>query len=358
VEPWPGPLRHKFADAADRWSTPILDLKAGNTVKLVSFEVTTAVGSVVRIGAVDETGRYVDLQASYSGFLGSMGASPAAAGRIAGSVFPSDMVAFIEGGDAAIDAARQAIAWAAEHPEAAPDGALVVHHPGSVTLLPPLPRPRLIRDFMSFETHLKNIYPRLGREIPAEWYNLPVYYKGNPSSVGTDGQDIAIPSWADTLDYEFELAMVIGKAGKDIPRERAMDHVFGFMIYNDFSERIIQSREMSVGLGPAKGKDFHNAHVFGPYLVTLDEIPEPYAIRMTSRLNGEVNCDDSTATMHWKFEDMIAHASKSETLVVGEVFGTGTVGNGSMAERGEALKRGDVIELEASGLGTLRNRVV
>jgi 2-keto-4-pentenoate hydratase/2-oxohepta-3-ene-1,7-dioic acid hydratase in catechol pathway len=114
---------------------------------------------------------------------------------------------------------------------------------------------------------------------------------------------------------------------------------------------------MSVGLGPAKGKDFHNAHVFGPYLVTKDEIPDPYALRMTSRLNGQVNCEANSGTMHWRYEDMIAHASHSEALVAGEIFGTGTVGNGSLAERGESLARGDVIELEVEHLGTLRNRI-
>ncbi|HYI24327.1 MAG TPA: fumarylacetoacetate hydrolase family protein [Thermomicrobiales bacterium] len=327
-------------------------------MKLVSFEIPTVVGPVIRVGAVSDSGNYVDLRASYAAFIGSFGAVRSAAGRIAESVFPADMVEFIEGGDVVIDAANQAIAWASEHPEPEPGGARILHDPAGVTLLPPLPRPRLIRDFMSFETHLKNIYPRMGREIPPEWYNMPIYYKGNSGSVGAHDQDVPIPAWADALDYEFELAMVIGKGGRDIPREQAMDHVFGFMIYNDFSERVIQGREMTVGLGPAKGKDFNNAHVFGPYLVTIDEIANPYDIRMTSRLNGEVNCDDSTATMHWKFEEMIAHASASEELVVGEVFGTGTVGNGSLAERGEVLKRGDVIELEASGLGVLRNRVV
>jgi 2-keto-4-pentenoate hydratase/2-oxohepta-3-ene-1,7-dioic acid hydratase in catechol pathway len=235
---------------------------------------------------------------------------------------------------------------------------VAVHEPEAVTLLAPIPRPPLLRDFMAFETHLRNIYPRLGREIPAEWYNLPIYYKGNAGSIGAHGQDVPIPAWADTLDYEFELAMVIGTGGKDIPHERAMDHVFGFMIYNDFSERVIQGREMSVGLGPAKGKDFHNAHVFGPCLVTRDEVPDPYALGMTSRLNGTVNCEASSGTMHWRYEDMIAHASHSEALVPGEIFGTGTVGNGSLAERGESLQRGDVIELEVEHLGTLRNRVV
>jgi len=111
------------------------------------------------------------------------------------------------------------------------------------------------------ETHLRNIYPKLGREIPPEWYKIPVYYKGNPGSLGTHGDDIPIPSYATALDIEFELAMVIGRGGINIAPERALDHIFGYMIYNDFSERVIQAREMSVGLGPAKGKDFLRAHV-------------------------------------------------------------------------------------------------
>ena len=325
-------------------------------MKLVSFEIPTTIGNVRRIGAIDDHGTYVDLQAAYGHFLASLDATPAGAQRIAASVFPGDMVAFIEGGIAALDAAHQALAWAGEG-DPATAGPQVHYTPGDVTLLPPIPRPPLLRDFMAFETHLKNIYPTLGREIPAEWYNMPIYYKGNAGSLGTHEQDIAIPSYANSLDYEFELAMVIGKAGKDISRDEAMDHVFGFMIYNDFSERVIQGREMTVGLGPAKGKDFHNAHVFGPYLVTKDEVADPYSLRMTSRLNGETNCDENSGTMHWRYEDMIAHASMDEALAVGEIFGTGTVGNGSLAERGQSLQRGDVIELEVEVLGVLRNRV-
>ena len=126
---------------------------------------------------------------------------------------------------------------------------------------------------MGFETHLRKIYPKLGREIPAEWYKIPVYYKGNPGSLGTHGDDIPIPSYGTALDIEFELAMVIGRGGMNIPADRALDHIFGYMIYNDFSERVIQAREMSVGLGPAKGKDFLRGHVMGPYLVTADEVP-------------------------------------------------------------------------------------
>jgi 2-keto-4-pentenoate hydratase/2-oxohepta-3-ene-1,7-dioic acid hydratase in catechol pathway len=211
---------------------------------------------------------------------------------------------------------------------------------------------------MAFESHLKNIYPRLGREIPPEWYEFPVYYKGNPSSFGGHCDDVAVPAYEEQLDFEFELAFVIGKSGININNDAALDHVFGMMIYNDFSARVFQSREMAVGLGPAKGKDFQGGHVFGPCLVTMDELPDPYALTMTARVNGEVWCDDSSGSMHWKIEDMIAHASRDERIEAGEVFGTGTVGWGSAAERGQALNRGDVVELEVSGLGTLRNRVV
>jgi 2-keto-4-pentenoate hydratase/2-oxohepta-3-ene-1,7-dioic acid hydratase in catechol pathway len=327
-------------------------------VKLVSFRVPTSVGPVARIGAVDSEGRYVDLQSAYRGHLVDRGVTPDAALRIAAALAPSDMVAFIEGGDASLQAARDALAWAAVGGSADGSVGQVHYDPAEVTTLAPIPRPPLLRDFMAFETHLKNIYPRLGREIPPEWYNFPVYYKGNAGSIGTHGEDVPIPPYADELDYEFELGMVIGKGGIDISRERALDHVFGFMIYDDFSARAFQAREMSVGLGPAKGKDFANAHVFGPWLVTKDEIPDIYDLRMVCRVNGEVRCDDSSGTMHWRFEDLIAHASTAERIVPGEIFGSGTVGNGSGAEIGRSLKPGDVVELEVTGLGLLRNRVV
>lgn len=325
-------------------------------MKLVSFEVSTPIGSVVRIGAVVGDRGFLDLNAAYRHFLVSIDATPEAALRIADAVIPSSMVAFIQGGSVSLDVANQAIEYANGEEIAGLPRAW--YAPESVTLLPPVPKPPMLRDFMAFETHLKNIYPKLGREIPDEWYNMPIYYKGNVNSLGTHEQDVPRPYDVPELDYEFELAYVIGKAGKDIAPEQAMDHVFGYMLYNDFSERAIQGREMSVGLGPAKGKDFHNAHVFGPYLVTKDEISDPYNLQLTSRINGETMSEENSGSIHWKIEDMIAHASRNEQLVPGEIFGTGTVGNGSGAERGVLLKPGDVVEIEATGLGLLRNRVV
>ena len=326
-------------------------------MKFVSFSVPSPMGPQTRTGALDGSGDVVDLAGACRASLLREGLTAAAAARLSEALLPGDMVALIEGGERSLDAARRALQWAAdEGPESG--GVRVVHPADGLQLLPPVPKPPLLRDFMGFETHLRTIYPKLGREIPPEWYKIPVYYKGNPASLGASGDDIPIPSYGTALDIEFELAMVVGRGGTNIPPERALDHIFGYMIYNDFSERTIQAREMSVGLGPAKGKDFVRGHVLGPYLVTRDEVPDIYDLDMVARVNGEVWCESNSGTIHWKFEQMIAHVSTDEQLRPGEILGSGTVGGGSGAERGTLLQRGDVVELEVERLGILRNRVV
>jgi len=325
-------------------------------MRLVSFELPTPAGALTRIGAVLADGRYADLQSAYRAVLSDTGTSKEGAARLASATIPSDMVAFIENGVTALDAARSALDWVAANGDQFSDATLAFT-PSAVKLLAPIPRPPLIRDFMAFETHLKNIYPKLGREIPPEWYNMPIYYKGNPSAVGADGDAIEMPVYATNMDFEFEFAAVIGKGGTNIKREDAMSHIFGYMIYNDFSAREIQQREMSVGLGPAKGKDFERGHVFGPWLVTADEIPDIYALRMQATVSGQPWCDTSTSTMHWRFDQMIAHASTNEKIVAGEIFGSGTVGGGSAAEMGKTLGRGDEVVLTMDRLGTLTNRI-
>lgn len=327
-------------------------------MRLVSFELATPTGPLTRIGAVAADGRYVDLQSAWRDSLVASGTSKEGAGRLASATLPSNMVAFIENGPAALAAARTAIDWTANHGDTAADGATLVFAPASVRLLAPIPRPPLIRDFMAFEQHLKNIYPKLGREIPPQWYELPVYYKGNPSATGAHGDGIPMPSYATTMDFEFEFAAVIGRGGTNVSRADAPGHIFGFMLYNDFSAREIQQREMAVGLGPAKGKDFEHGHVFGPWLVTADEIADVYALAMTAEVNGKPWCNTSTATMHWRFDQMIAHASMNERLVPGEIFGSGTAGGGSAAEVGKSLARGDEVTLRMDGLGALTNRIV
>lgn len=327
-------------------------------MRLVSFELSTPIGAVTRVGAQLADGRLADLQSAYGAHLAARnGLSSAAATRLASAAVPADMVGFIENGEIGLDAARAGLDWIAANGGAGPGGAVLTHAAADVRLLAPVPRPPLIRDFMAFEQHLKNIYPKLGREIPPQWYEMPVYYKGNPSAVGADGDVIDMPPYATNMDFEFEFAAVIGKGGTDISRADAMSHIYGYMIYNDFSAREIQQREMSVGLGPAKGKDFRRAHVFGPCLVTADEIPDIYALGMTATVNGEAWTSSNTSTMHWRFDQMIAHASMHEILVPGEIFGSGTVGGGSAAEVGKILGKGDEVVLNMDRLGTLTNRI-
>ena len=222
-------------------------------------------------------------------------------------------------------------------------------------LLAPL-RPRTLRDFLAFEGHLKNAYRNLGREIPEEWYEISAYYKGMPDTVVGPDAEVNCPAYSDELDHELELAAVIGRTVKDVAPEDAADCVFGYTIWNDFSARDVQRREGAVGMGPGKAKDWDGSNVLGPCIVTPDEFDATDAV-MRVRVNGEVWGEDTSAHMHHSFADMIAYASRSQTLRPGEVLGSGTAAGGSGLELGRRLAEGDVVELEVEGLGVLRNHI-
>jgi 2-keto-4-pentenoate hydratase/2-oxohepta-3-ene-1,7-dioic acid hydratase in catechol pathway len=270
-----------------------------------------------------------------------------------------DMLALIDGGPGALDEARRLLQKPARTLPLA-----------DVRLLAPVPEPRQMRDFLVFEQHIRNARAmgptfrggaRLDPatvEIPKVWYEQPIYYKCNRFSVIGTEQDIIRPRYCKLLDYELEFGIFIGRGGKNIAREAARGHIFGFSIFNDVSARDAQMREMAGQLGPAKGKDFDTGNVMGPWLVTADEIADPYNLAMTARVNGEEWSRGNSGSMHHKFEDMIAHVSADETLHAGEFFGSGTVGGGCGLELGRFLKPGDVVELEVERLGILRNRVV
>jgi 2-keto-4-pentenoate hydratase/2-oxohepta-3-ene-1,7-dioic acid hydratase in catechol pathway len=270
-----------------------------------------------------------------------------------------DMLALIDGGAAALEEARAL--------EKSPKATVALP---AATLLAPVLEPRQMRDFLCFEQHLRqaraNRYLFAGGErgdparieIPQVWYDQPIYYKCNRFSVVGTGHDVRWPYDCKMLDYELEFGIFLGKGGVNIRKEDARTHIFGFCIFNDVSARDIQMREMQGQLGPTKGKDFDTGNVMGPWLVTADEVKDPYDLTMVARVNGEEWSRGNSATMHHKFEDILAHASADETLYAGEFFGSGTVGNGCGLEQGRFLKPGDVVELEIEGLGTLRNRFV
>jgi 2-keto-4-pentenoate hydratase/2-oxohepta-3-ene-1,7-dioic acid hydratase in catechol pathway len=210
-------------------------------------------------------------------------------------------------------------------------------------------RPPSVRDFMAFEEHISNARRNRGLRVPKAWYEIPVFYFSNPAAIYGDGD--AIPKPADTaaLDYELELACVIGEDGR--PE--------GFTIMNDFSARDLQALEMSVGLGPAKGKDFATA--LGPVLVSPDELPDDLDMRAVARVNGEVRTDSRTGAMHYSWGQLLDTATRNTPgLVPGDVIGSGTVGRGCILEHGDErwLQPGDEIELEIEGIGVLRNRIV
>jgi 2-keto-4-pentenoate hydratase/2-oxohepta-3-ene-1,7-dioic acid hydratase in catechol pathway len=237
-----------------------------------------------------------------------------------------------------------------------------------------------MRDFLAFELHYKQARARALKiraatyadpvaaeaelassdefRIPPIWYEQPIYYKGNRFSVIGPEADIVWPSYSKKLDFELEFGVFIGKRGKNITRGDARKHIFGYCIFNDVSARDAQYKEYPGRLGPAKGKDFDTGNVLGPWLVTADEIKDPYNLEMTVRVNGEEWGRGNSGAMHHKFEDMIVHVSRDETLHPGEFLGSGTVGNGCGLEHDRWIRPGDVIELEIAGLGTLRNRVV
>lgn len=243
-------------------------------------------------------------------------------------------------------------------------GAHVILPLDSVRLLAPLPRPPSLRDFYAFEQHVAAAFGARGREVPPAWYRMPVFYFSNHGAVYGPDDRILMPR-TKALDYELEIACVIGREGRDISEDEAEYYIAGYTIMNDWSARDIQREEMSVGLGPAKGKDF--ATSLGPALVTPDELEDRatgdgrYDLAMVVRVNGQERGRGNFRDIHYTFSHMIAFASRDVTLRPGDILGSGTVGGGCLLEttggKGPWLQPGDVVELEVERLGVLRNRV-
>lgn len=217
-------------------------------------------------------------------------------------------------------------------------------------------RPVVLRDFLTFEGHLRNAFAGLGKEIPDEWFSVPAYYKGIPSTVIGPDAVVPWPSYTDRLDHELEVAAVIGRAGRDMNTDAAWEHIFGFTLWNDLSARDVQTRELPVGMGPSKAKDWDGSNVLGPCIVTIDEL-DPTAIEAEVRVNDEVWGRDNTANMRFTFADLIEYAAHDQTVHVGEVIGSGTLAGGSGVEFDRWLQPGDVVELRSPQLGALRNTI-
>ncbi len=312
----------------------------------------TLEGAVPRLVVAQlEHERVIDLATAEYQRLLRTGASAEAARRLASALYPASMSAAIAAGPTFLEAIARTSASVEQGSALLPLG--------QVQWLAPLDPP-VMRDCLAFEQHLRNSLNALAAalkttpQIPDVYYELPIYYKGNPLTFIGHEQEVPWPDYTQRMDYELELGFVIGRAGKDLTAEQAKAHLFGVTIFNDFSARDIQAREMQGLLGPAKGKDFATA--LGPWITTADEL-DVHNLTMVARVNGEEWSRGSSSTILWRVEEIIAYISKAEGVQAGELIGSGTVGWGCGMEHGKMLKPGDVVELEVEGIGILRNKM-
>ncbi len=224
-----------------------------------------------------------------------------------------------------------------------------------------------LRDFYAFEQHVKTCRGHRGLDMVPQWYQVPAFYFSNPVAIIGDGDPVWAPQGSSALDYELELACVVGTAARDLPADdSALACLAGFTIMNDWSARDLQRAEMAIGLGPSKSKDF--AASLGPTITPLAALRDCYRdgrlhLEMTATVNGKQYSHGNAGIMYWTWPQILAHASRDTELRPGDVIGSGTVGTGCILELtpeavGGWLKPGDVVELTIERLGTLRNTVI
>ena len=226
---------------------------------------------------------------------------------------------------------------------------------GQVRLLAPLRAPNSLRDFLGYRDHVERGAARRGVPVPEPWDRIPVYYKGNRRSIIGPDDPAPCPSYTDRLDYEAEVAAVIGRGGRDLAESVAGQHVFGYTLMNDWSARDVQRDEMACWLGPAKGKDF--ATTLGPWVVTPDEWDPEQDHAVTVTVDGELWSVGSTAGRRWSFAQMIAWVSRDEDLWPTDVLGSGTFGGGCGLDLDRWLRPGATVVLAVAGLGEVVNTV-
>jgi fumarylacetoacetate (FAA) hydrolase len=283
---------------------------------------------------------------------------------------PATTLALLQMGPDGMAAARAALELAAtarlEDLAAEPGLAFPL---SDVSLRTPVPTPPTLRDFYVFEQHVKAARARRGLGMIPEWYEFPVFYFSNVASLYGADEPIPYPRHSHEVDFELEMAAVIGREGRDIAADEAPSYIAGYLIMNDWSARDRWRKEAPLSMGPAKGKDF--ASSLGPWLVTPDELndrrvgsgkDERYDLAMAARINGDQLSSDNAKTMYYGFPQMIERASEDTRLRPGDVIGSGTCGTGCILELGTERHRwllpGDVVELEIERLGILRNTLV
>jgi 2-keto-4-pentenoate hydratase/2-oxohepta-3-ene-1,7-dioic acid hydratase in catechol pathway len=263
------------------------------------------------------------------------------------------MIALLAGGEETMETVREALAFVTEKGAEEHAGRRIHLAASEVQLLSPLPRPNSLRDYLLIAEHLRGAIEKgFIEKIPEAWYEMPACYKGNPDEVYGPDDVVPWPAYTDRMDYELEIAIVIGQAGRRITEADAPRHIAGYTIFNDWCARDLQKRELSIGSGVSNSKDFANS--LGPCIATPEEFDRE-AARLETRVDGEVWATGGPGTMQFSFEEVIAYTSQEQTLHPGDVLAAGTVGEGCGFELDRWLTEGCTLELKAEGIGVLRN---
>lgn len=301
-----------------------------------------------RIGAVDSAGRLVDLHRAYASYLREVESIPSAE-QLAAAVLGRDMVEFLKHGKKSLTAARKALA----HAEKSSNSKVTIDRQ-QTRLMAPVPRPgALVSAGKNFSDHVSEMSSKQGPSDPVAFLKLP------GSVIGSE-DDIPHPPEVKNLDYEVELAVVIGKPCVDVGIDDALDYVAGYTAFNDISARDVIRAENKTGIHLV-GKSFPGFAPMGPYLVTADEIPDPQHLKLWLRVNGETRQDSNLGYMIFKIRDMIAYWSQMG-LNPGDVLTTGTPRGVAAGRKPDQtpwwLKPGDLVEAEVENIGQLKNRIV
>jgi 2-keto-4-pentenoate hydratase/2-oxohepta-3-ene-1,7-dioic acid hydratase in catechol pathway len=315
-------------------------------MKLGRINVSTPDGDQPRIVAVlEQEGRTVDLARAYATVLRRRAASAEAATRLARTLFPSSMSQAIASGDLFRETAELALAGA-------DDASADID---SVSWIAAVDAP-VIRDSLTYPIHMEHFAAKVGGNLPPpQIFKTPPYFKGSASMIYGHGQVVPYPSYTSFMDWELEIGIIVGSPGHNLSPKEAESRIFGYTIFNDFSARDVQSKEMTMGMGPQKSKDF--AFGIGPWIVTVDEIPSLAELTGSVRLNGEVV---STCTADGGIispAELVAWVSVSDNVLPGDLIALGTLGNGSGLEIDRKLEPGDVLELQLDKVGVLKTIV-
>ncbi|MES2690704.1 MAG: fumarylacetoacetate hydrolase family protein [Bacteroidota bacterium] len=290
------------------------------------------------------------------------------------SLLPNNMRAFLNGGDETMNKAKQLDADLKSGKVRAEAIAL-----GEATLLAPVNEPTSCRDGYAFRQHVAAARRNRGVPMIPEFDQYPIFYFTNHNALQGPGEIECMPDHFEKLDFELEVAIVVGKKGRNIKAAEADQYIAGYTIMNDMSARTLQMEEMLLNLGPAKGKDFST--VIGPYFVTPDELEQylvpakpnhvgnNHNLDMKCWVNGVLVSEGSVSDMDWTFAEILERCAYGVDILPGDVIGSGTVGTGCFLElngtgllndksfKPQWLQHGDVVEMEITGLGKLSNTI-